>query len=163
MRRLVVIFASLMLLAPVSALALPGSAGDGTLAVRHASGDSGQVVVQLNLTGSVVGQLDAGRIRITDADLTDGAAVDVAGAERTVAVGNATVYSGTNIRFRAIGGLFRIAIIGRGIDVNAVGQGSVYLAGSALFPANDGKYSLNGGDWKSLPDTGVRFPFSAGT
>lgn len=150
----------LLLLTLLAALAVPaaalaaGAATDGTLAVRNGVGASGEVAVGLNVTGAVIGQVDAGRIVIDDLSPDDGVAPVVTGAERRRdLVSGATLYSGTDIRFRALAGHYRIRISGRGIDVNVVGQGMARLAGSPLA-TSDGRYSLNGGPWLSLPDLG---------
>ncbi len=162
MRRLAFICAVLGLVLPASALAARNSPADGTLAVRSASGDPGIPVIGLNVTGAAVGQIVRGRIMIDDPNPNDGPAPDVTGAERARDISNtATVYSGTNIRFRAVGGRFRIRIFGTGIDANVVGQGTVWFTGSTTL-LNSGKYSVNGGDWKPVPDF-VKFQLSAGS
>ncbi len=40
---------------------------------------------------------------------------------------------------------------GSGVDVFAVGKGTVVLQGSPDSSGPDGRYSLNGSDWHSLP------------
>jgi len=141
------------LAAPAAALAVVDAQADGTLAVRNGAGDSGQVVVGLNVNGAVVGHVDSGRILIDDLG-ADSAVPVVTGAERSRDLpSGATLYAGSDIRFRAVGGHYRIRIFGRGIDVNVVGQGTAKLTGSLLLPS-DGRYSLNGGPWVSLPDLG---------
>jgi hypothetical protein len=155
MRRLLLVSALVSALAvPAVGLALPESPGDGTLAVRNASGDPGQVVVWLNVSGALVGQVAAGKILIDDFSTSDAYAPVVTGAEhqRDLSSG-ATLYAGQNIRLRAVGGHYRIRILGHGIDLNVVGQGSARLTGSPLV-TNDGRYSVNGGPWLSLPDFG---------
>jgi hypothetical protein len=151
MRRVLVICAALIALAvPAGALAL--RADDGTLAVRNAAGDSGQVVVWLNISGAVIGQMDSGRVLVDDLSTGDDLAPVVTGAERTRDLpSGATAYSGTNIRFRAVGGHYWIRVAGKGIDVNVVGQGQARLAGV------NGRYSLNGGPWTLVPLAGDVF------
>ncbi|HEY7207870.1 MAG TPA: hypothetical protein VH416_06475 [Gaiellaceae bacterium] len=158
MRRFLLLSALVAALAvPAAGLAFPDSVGDGTLAVRNAAGDNGQVVVWLNVSGAVVGQIDGGKILLDDLSATDGLAPVITGAERQRDLpSGATLYSGTDIRFRAIGGHYRIRILGHGIDVNVVGTGSARLTGSP-FLTNDGRYSLDGGPWTSLPDFGKAF------
>jgi hypothetical protein len=155
MRRLLLVCALVSALAaPAVALALPQSTGDGTLAVRNASGDTGQVAVWLNVSGAVVAQVASGKILIDDFSTSDAYAPVVTGAERQRDLpSGATLYAGLNIRLRAIGGHYRIRILGHGIDVNVVGQGTARLTGSP-FLTNDGRYSVNGGPWVSMPDFG---------
>jgi hypothetical protein len=155
MRRFVITCAlTAALTVPAAASAFAVGPADGTLAVRNAAGDPGQVVVGLNVTGAVVGKLDAGRLLIDDIGGPDSVAPVVTGAERSRDLpSGATLYSGADLRFRAVGGHYRVRILGRGIDVNVVGQGTARLTGS-LTLANDGRYSVNGGPWSSLPDFG---------
>ena len=86
---------------------------------------------------------------------------DVSGAVRQFdRADGSTVYIGTGIRFRAVAGNFRVRIFGAGIDINAVGQGSVRLFGSSI--ANGaGKYSLNGGSWTTLPNVATLFTITS--
>ena len=158
MRRLLLLCTLAAALAiPAAGLALPDSAGDGTLAVRNAAGDAGQVVVWLNVSGAIVGQVDGGKLLIDDFSSSGDLAPVVTGAERQRDLPTgATLYSGVDIRFRAIGGHYRIRILGHGIDVNVVGQGSARLTGSPVL-TNDGRYSVDGDAWTSLPDFGKAF------
>ena len=55
------------------------------------------------------------------------------------------------------GGKYTISLYGVGIDVNAVGEpaaGKVWLQGSSTLPV-DGKYSIDGADFRSLPAVGA--------
>jgi hypothetical protein len=145
-----------------AALAGPAVFGDGSLAVRGAAGDPGQAVVTITITGAVVGQIDHGRVMIDDPSSSDGPPAIVTGDEKRREVSStATMYSGTDVRFRAVGGRYRIRIFGSGISVNAIGQGNVRLVGSS-FLAPSAWYAVNGGDKKPLPDLGVSFPLAAG-
>jgi len=148
MRRLLFTCLLAGLILPASALAAQLAPGDGTLAVRNATGQPGQVVVQLNINGAAIGQVNRGRIVILP---SVGPEPDVSGASRQIdRADGSTVYIGTGIRFRAIAGSFRVRIWGAGIDINAVGQGNVRLSGTGV-----GKFSLNGGAWTPLPDVGT--------
>ena len=151
MRRLFVICAALTALAvPAGALALREN--DGTLAVRNAAGDPAQVVVWLNVSGAVIGQIDSGRVLVDDLSTSPDFAPVVTGAERTRDLpSGATAYSGTTIRFRAVGGHYWIRVAGKGIDINVVGQGQARLSGSS------GRYSVNGGPWTLVPLVGDVF------
>ena len=67
-------------------------------------------------------------------------------------------YSNGRVRLRAIdGGKYTISLYGFGVDLNAVGQpaaGKIWLQGSATL-VSDGKYSIDGADFHSLPDVGA--------
>jgi hypothetical protein len=148
-----------LLLALVVALALPVAAwaagrlpGDGTLVV-----DNGNGVVSIRARGGILGRFVTGNVVITDLDLTDGKVPFVYGAETIQPLGSGrTRYSGDDIRFRMIGGLFRVQINAIGIDVSAVGRGTVTLdaTGFTDFP---GRYSFNGGPLQPLPGHPVTF------
>jgi hypothetical protein len=155
MRRLALICLLVGLTLPAAASA---AAGDGTLAVRNATGDAGQVCVALTINGAAIGQVDRGRVVVLPGI---GPEPDVTGADKQIdRADGSTVYIGTNIRFRAVGGSFRVRISGSGIDINAVGQGTVRLTGATTV-LNSGKFSLNGGPWTSLPDAGSAFAIGA--
>jgi hypothetical protein len=152
MRRLILICLLAAGIVPASALATQFAPGDGTLAVRNAGNDAGQLVVALSVAGATLGQVDRGRITILPAP---GPEPEVTGAERQIdRADGSTVYIGMGIRFRAITGTFRARIYGTGIDINAVGQGTVRLFGT---PFSTGKFALNGGAWTPLPDIGTTF------
>jgi hypothetical protein len=158
MRRLLLAFAAVgLMVAPAAALAAQGAAGDGTLVVRNASGDAPrQPVISAAFTGAIVGQVargrivvvptaDAGDVTVTTSDLNPVAPV--------VTDAGLISYSGVGLRFKAVGGFYRVLLYGKGVDVNIVGQGSVVLDGSESDPQLDGRFSLNGASWHSLPPT----------
>jgi hypothetical protein len=150
----------LVLLALVVALALPVAAlaasalpGDGTLVV-----DNGNGAVTLRARGGILGRFDYGNVVITDLDLTDGKVPAVYGAETIQPLGGGrTRYTGDQVRFRMIGGLFRVQITAIGIDISAVGRGVATLdaTGYTDFP---GRYSINGGPFQPLPGHPVTYP-----
>lgn len=133
--------ATLALLAlPAAALALGGAAGDGTLAVSSATGS-----VSIAARGALIGQLDRGKVVLQDPDVNDGNDPVVWGYEsKRDLTDTKALYSGTNIRFRIIGGFFRIKVIGSGMDLSLVGRGSVTL-GPTLGLLTLGTYAVNGG------------------
>src|SRR5438477_314914 len=69
-----------------------------------------------------------------------------------------TTWGGTRVRFRLIGGAFKVVVRGRGINLSVVGKGNVTLAGAGT--ADDGSYSVNGGDYIPIPFQ-FQFPLSA--
>jgi hypothetical protein len=71
----------------------------------------------------------------------------------------ATVWGGTKVRFRIIGGTFRIVVRGRGINLSFVGKGNVILNGAGTD--DDGTYAVNGGEFDGIPAFPLPFPLSA--
>jgi hypothetical protein len=62
-------------------------------------------------------------------------------------------YVGSNFRFRATGGLYRVVVRGSGVYVFAGGIGTVWLQGSSADPRRDGMYSVDDSKFRSLPKT----------
>jgi hypothetical protein len=60
-----------------------------------------------------------------------------------------TTWGGTKVRFRIIGGSFRVVVRGRGINLSLVGTAKVTLDGAGTD--DDGSYSVNGGEYLALP------------
>ncbi len=147
MRRILLLTVVLVAALPVAAAwPAPLMPGDGTLVV-----DNGRGVVVVSAKGGIIGRFDQGFVVIEDLNLTDGRTPMVYNADRAVDLGNGkTRYSGTDLRFRMIGGLFRARVNAVGIDVSAVGHGTVSLdaTGFTDFP---GRFSINGGPFQSLP------------
>jgi len=157
MSRAFLVAVLICLLAPAAALAgsspTPTSTDDGTLVVKNATNDDKRtsVVTLTRFDGAIVGQIDAGRLVVTDADPTDDTVPVVTGAESEHVVNDrVTIYSGTDIRFRAVGGVFTLKIYGRGVDVNAVGRGTVTLT-SSFTTLKRGQYSIDGAAFAPLP------------
>jgi hypothetical protein len=66
----------------------------------------------------------------------------------------AQVWRGQNFKFRAVAGKNMVVLVyGSGVDLVAIGKGTVRLAGLPDTTVGDGKYSLNGADFVSLPPT----------
>jgi hypothetical protein len=63
----------------------------------------------------------------------------------------AQVWKGTTFKFRAVGGSYTVLVYGSQVNLVAVGTGSVRLAGTPGVQSGDGRYSLNGDDFVSLP------------
>ena len=134
--------------------------------MRNATGDSPPTtpVAQLDFKGSIVGQIDHGRIvAVPNQDIANLYVTGPDGKDVNVEV-SATglyVFNGTSLRFRAVGGTYKLRIYGRRVDLNAVGQGVVRLDGSIAQPTSDGMFSVNGGDWRSLP--AIKTAYTVGT
>jgi len=152
-------------LAPAAALADPVAVpSDGTLSVKN--GD-GQVV--LNLRGAAIGLVGNGRVEVEAPKDDDCDALNVWGAEdektrlkaARVKKGETTadlvtvcVFTGKDVRFRLIGAN-KILLEGKNISLSVVGRGPVAIKGEGGVA--DGTYSVNGGEYTSLPDKLERF------
>ena len=140
------------LVAVPAALAASRATGDGVLDLRAANGN----VVLVGTRGTVWGQMDTGSLRVTDPLPGDGA-IFVSGAEAVHTVSDTvTTYTGKNIHFRVTGGRYRLSFRGitydmpaTGIDLTAVGVGTVYLVGDPF--SDPGDYAVDNGKWISLP------------
>ena len=87
----------------------------------------------------------------------DGSGPIVYGAERIRDLGNhRTLYVGEDVRFRMIGGLYRVTIQAVGMDVSAVGRGSVVLDATG-FTDLPGRFQINGGPFQPLPGKPTTF------
>jgi hypothetical protein len=158
MRRLVLILLVSGLALPAAALAVRDLPGDGTLVVDNARG-----IVTVRARGGIIGRFDSGRVVITDPVEGDGGVPSVYGAERISVLGpHTTLYIGEDVRFRLIGGAYRVTVNGVGVDVSAVGRGSVVLDGSG-FAEQPGRYQLNGGPWQPMPDTSTSLALVRGS
>ncbi|HEY8315448.1 MAG TPA: hypothetical protein VIG35_01185 [Gaiellaceae bacterium] len=165
MRRLSVILCLFTVFAvPAAALAGLGNSSDGSLVVKNGTapynpGDttpSANVpVVQLTITGSVIGQvvgtgklvIDAGPTATADAEpIVTGAGLPSDSPRSDTA----QVWKGSSFKFRAVGGAYTVLVYGDRVNLVAVGTGTVRLAGTP-DSATDGRYSLNGNDFVSLP------------
>ena len=143
------------LVAVPAALAASHATGDGVLEIKGAAG-----IVVLNTTrGTVWGQVSKGKLVVTDPLPGDGA-VFVSGAERVSpgVLENVTVYSGTNLHFRVTGGKTRLWFRASGIDLTAVGIGTVQFTGDA-FASDQGDFALDSGKWNPVPVTTTTFRF----
>jgi hypothetical protein len=128
----------------------------GTLSVERGKG-----VVMLDLRGSVLGRLATGTLRVTDNTPGDRYGALVVGRKLVQErVGPRTVlYRGQGMRFRMLGGAYRILARGTGIDVSAVGRGVVMLDGDPKVPGEDtGVYSLDGADCELQPELCAPLP-----
>lgn len=159
---------SLLACAIVVACSLAGIAGAvepnaGTLSV-----DRGKGAVTLDIRGSVLGLLTSGSLRVVDTTPRDRFGALVVGRKLTQErLGVRTVvYRGQGLRFRMLGGGYRITVRGTGISLSAVGRGVVWLDAERKVPGEDaGVYSLDDGVdcgfdpavCTALPDEPTRF------
>ena len=169
--RTLVLFACAVAVAAAVAVA-PAAAtrkvepANGTLSVVHGKG-----LVMLEMRGSILGRLGYGSVTVTDLTPRDPYTATVAGKKvKAMPLGlRTTRYRGQQLRFRMVGGTWRVVVRGSGIAVSAVGRGAVTLQAERLSPFDDaGVYSLDGVDCSSeatsctpLPDDLERFPLGA--
>jgi hypothetical protein len=155
MRRLLT-FAMLAALAlPAASAARTQGANDGTVSVRDARG-----TITISGRGGVIGSFARGSVTIADPVEGDGTGPVVTGDDWSRdRDATTTTWGGTKVRFRIIGGSFRIVVRGRGINLSLVGTGKVTLSGAGT--ADDGSYSVNGGDYISVPGFPFAFPLSS--
>jgi hypothetical protein len=150
----------LLTFAMLAALALPAasaarSQGDGTLSVRDARG-----TITISGRGGVIGSFARGSVTIADPIEGDGTGPVVTGVDWSRdRDATTTTWGGTKVRFRIIGGSFRIVVRGRGINLSLVGTGKVTLSGAGT--PDDGSYSVNGGDYLPVPGFPFAFPLSS--
>ncbi len=146
MRRLAFIFVLAAIAGPAAAVAAGRSAGDGAFELRSANG-----TVILTGKGVLWGQLDNGSLRVTDPTTATAPSLLVSGAEHTRPVGeNVTVYWGSNLTFREIGGKYRIRFKGAGLDLTAIGSGTADLTGDPTT-ATDGSFAIDSGKRQPVP------------
>jgi hypothetical protein len=158
MRKTFALVGLLALALPVAGVAGLGS-GEGTLSV-----EDGQGKVTLQARGGVIGRLERGYVIIYDLTPDDAYDAYVYGDDQPVRfVGDSGIrYGGLDLRFRLVGGRYKIVIEGRGMDLSVVAKGSGTIV--AAQAGDPGVYSLDGADCrkdrascKPLPDSPKRF------
>jgi hypothetical protein len=143
------------------AAALVGAAGavdpaNGTLSVVRGKGS-----VVLTLRGSLLGRLGSGTLTVTDLTPRDRYTATVVGKKTSeTRLGLRTIrYKGQGIRFRMLGGGYRIVVKGGGMALSAVGRGDVTLDGDPKTAFDDtGVYSLDGIDCSAEPENCLPLP-----
>lgn len=137
-----------------SALAVVPSAGELSV-------ESGRGTVVLDIRGSVLGRVATGTVRVIDLTPRDRFEPLVTGRRVTQEqVGLRTVvYRGQGLRFRMLGGRYRIVTRGTGISISAVGRGVVVLVANRRVPGEDaGVYSVDGVDCGLEPELCLPLP-----
>ena len=150
MRQVLFACAFFALAVPAVGLASRAADGDGTLVVKNASG-----VINVAATGTIIGSCDKCTIWIDDPKPGDGSGPIVTGFEgKRDLTDTKSRWSGADLRFRLIGGFARTRVRGIGIELYAVGWGSVTVQG---WLSNLGTYSVDGGERRQLPFEPVTF------
>ena len=151
----------LFVCAIASVVALVGSAAAAVRANGELSLERGRGSAVLEMRGVVLGRLTAGTLRVTDLTPRDRFAETVSGRKVTSErMGPRTVlYRGQGIRFKLLGGRYRIVIRGTGMSVSAVGRGDVLLDGEPRWLGDDvGVFSLEGVDCVMAPQLCLPVP-----
>src|SRR5213592_1587051 len=153
MRRLLTFAVLVFALAlPAGVAARPSGPTDGTLSVKDARG-----IITIQGRGGVIGSFAKGSVTINDPVDGDGTGPIVTGDEWSKDRSDTTTtWGGTRVRFRMIGGTFKIVVKGRGINLSFVGKGNVTVTGAGTL--DDGSYSVNGGDYSPIPGFQFVFP-----
>jgi hypothetical protein len=138
---LLLLLSAFVLLAP--SLAGGSASGDGSLVVSHGSG-----VIIVSGSGVIFGHFDRGSLTVLDYKADGGAAPSVSGAKMRLSGGRVNVvYSGNDVRFLFPGGRYTLKFDGAGIDISAVGKGTLKVTGKAS--TSDASFSVNGA--KAVP------------
>jgi len=150
-----------LLTCSAAAAALVASAGAAEPNVGVLSVERGKGVVVIEIRGSVLGRLTSGSLRVTDNTPRDRFAALVVGRKLTQerAGLRTIVYRGQGLRFRMVGGGYRIVVRGTGIALSAIGRGVVSLDGERRAPGDDaGVYSFDGVDCGMAPERCTPLP-----
>src|SRR3954470_15545196 len=147
MSRALVFLAVLALGLPAGAAATATDIGDGTLSIKDGRGS-----FTIAARGGIIGTFARGSVVITDPVADDGTGPIVSGDDWPPVYRNetTTVYGGTRVRFRLIGGRFRIKVQGTGVNLSLVVKGQIPLNGKGT--GDDGTYSVNGESPIPVPD-----------
>jgi len=142
---------------PAGAAARLSGPNDGTLSVRDARG-----IITIQGRGGVIGSFAKGSVLINDPIDGDGTGPIVTGDDWSKEKSDtATSWGGTKVRFRIIGGTFRVVVRGRGINLSFVGKGNVIVNGAGTD--DDGTFAVNGADYGLVPPFPFTFALSATT
>ena len=151
MRRSLILLALLALALPFAASAAVRT-GEGTLSVENARG---KVTVQAK--GAILGRIVSGSVLVFDLTPNDGYEPYVSGDDYVKLVGETGIqYGGRNLRFRLIGGSYRIVVKGTGIDLSVVANGRALLEGDTSAPGGAGVYSIDGTDCRTNGGAGCK-------
>lgn len=117
-------------------------AGEGTLSV-----DDGRGRVTVQAKGAIIGRIAGGSVIVHDLTPNDPFEPYVSGDDYVRVIGETGIqYGGRNLRFRLIGGSYRVIVKGTGIDLSVVANGYATLEGDTDDP---GVYSIDGTDCRT--------------
>lgn len=151
----------LFVCAIVAAVAVAASAAGAVRDSGQLSLERGRGSAALELRGVVLGRLTSGTLRVTDLTPRDRFVPTVSGRKVTAQrIGpKTTLYRGVGIRFKVLGGRYRLVLRGSGMSVSAVGVGEVVLDGDSRWIGDDvGVFSLDGVDCVMAPELCLPVP-----
>ena len=160
MRTLALFACSLVLVLVAGTASATGARGtgpaNGTLSVQGGKG-----LVVLEMRGSILGRLGSGAVTVTDMTPRDPYTATVVGkkVKELHLAPRTDRYRGQALRFRMVGGSWRVTVRGSAIALSAVGRGAVTLQAERLNPLDDaGVYSLDGTDCSVQPTSCTPLP-----
>lgn len=151
----------LFVCAMAAAVAVAASAAGAVRDSGQLSLERGRGSAALELRGVVLGRLTSGTLRVTDLTPRDRFVPTVSGRKVTAQrIGpKTTLYRGVGIRFKVLGGRYRLVLRGSGMSVSAVGVGEVVLDGDSRWIGDDvGVFSLDGVDCVMAPELCLPVP-----
>jgi hypothetical protein len=163
-----------VLMLPAAAVARSSApARPGYLVVRKAAGDggiNGRPVVTLVVRGFVLGRISReAQVAVYYLPLKSSGGTpqvqqgaDVSTSDRRWHRLPGKVFTGSNFRFRAMGGRYRVVVRGFGVYLFAGGHGHVKFRGSSVNPRADGWYSVDASKFRSLPQGPVERKIGGG-
>ena len=137
MRKVFLLLAAVLVF-PVGALAAGSAAGDGALAVSHASG-----TIVVSGRGVIYGHFDSGTLMVLSYQPDDAASVPAVSSGKSRWSKGSGTYTGSDVRFLLPSGRYVIELIGTDIDASGVGRGTIIATGLGSF--DDGSFAVNGG------------------
>jgi hypothetical protein len=143
MRTLTLLLCSIMATAVVV-----GTAGGAAPRVGTLSLEGGKGTVMVEIKGNVIGRIAHGTVRVIDQTPRDRFFAFVQGRKLKITRVNlrTTLYKGQSLRFRAVGGTWKVVMKGSGISASAVGRGFVTMDADRLVPEDAaGVFSLETG------------------
>ena len=145
-------FLALLALAIPFTVAAAVHAGEGTLSVENARGK-----VTIQAKGAILGRISIGSVVVFDLTPNDAYEPYVSGDDYVKLVGETGIqYGGRNLRFRLIGGSYRIVVKGTGIDLSVVANGTALLEGDTSAVGGAGVYSIDGTDCRTNGGAGCK-------
>jgi hypothetical protein len=155
MRRTVVFLTLLVLATPIAASAAMRAPGDGSLSVRDLDG-----VFYVSARGAIIGRCTECTLFVderADIDTINPVVFGARGTDRD-GDGDKDLYRGKDLRFKVIGGSFRVRITrSTDVDLSLVGKGTFRIQGTA------GRYLINDSDPQLVTTDGVQLRLHAST
>ncbi|HWE80474.1 MAG TPA: hypothetical protein VG265_02400 [Gaiellaceae bacterium] len=161
MRRICLIVLVVVLVVPIAASAAE-RAGDGSLAI---SGASGTIYIQGR--GVVYGHFDQGTLMVLRYTPDDPSSVPSVSSSKARFSKGTGVFTASDVRFLLPSGRYTLELIASGVDVSAVGTGTVVATSPSetgtVLPfgtaPNDGTISVNGGKPLTLTNASTSSSF----